>query len=66
MWQDPIVAEVRKIREAFAAKHSYNLRAMYATLKEMEVKSKRPIISFSPRLIKPTQVKKITKYKLLQ
>ena len=36
MEEDPIVAEVRAAREAFAAKHNYNIDAMVAALKARE------------------------------
>jgi hypothetical protein len=36
MWQDTIVAEVRKIREAHAAQHNYDLRTIYMALKRAE------------------------------
>ncbi len=65
MWQDPIVAEVREIREAFAAKHHYNLREMYKALKEMEAKRNRPVVSFPPRRIKPVQAKKRAKTEII-
>lgn len=51
MWQDPIVAEVRKIREAHAAEYNYDLRAIYAALKKAEEQSQRPKVSFSPKRI---------------
>ena len=34
MWLDPIVEEVRKVREAHAAKFNYDLRAIYQDLKD--------------------------------
>jgi hypothetical protein len=52
MWQDPIVEEIRKIREEFAKKHNFDLRKMFKTLKEMEAKNNRPTVSFPPRRIK--------------
>ena len=39
MWVDPIVEEVRKVREAHAAKFNYDLRAIYRDLKEKEKRS---------------------------
>ena len=51
MWQDTIVAEVRKIREAHAAQYNYDLRAIYAALKKAEEQSHRPKVSFPPRRI---------------
>jgi hypothetical protein len=58
MWQDPIVTEVRKIREAHAAKYNFELRAIYEALKQAEQKSKRQKVTFSPKRITPVAVKK--------
>lgn len=58
MWEDPIVNELRRIREAFAAKHNFDLREMYKALKEQEAKNDRPPLSFPPRRIKPQKFEK--------
>jgi hypothetical protein len=34
MWKDPIVEEVRRIREEHAARFGYDLKAIYEDLKE--------------------------------
>jgi hypothetical protein len=52
MWEDPIVAEVRKIREAHAAKFNYDLLAIYRDLKEQEKRSGRTFVSYPPRRCK--------------
>ncbi|MHB8779319.1 MAG: hypothetical protein ACYC6R_16410 [Anaerolineales bacterium] len=39
MWNDEIVEEVRKHREAYAAKFDFDLQAMYEDLKKAEKKS---------------------------
>ena len=49
MREDPIVAEVRKIRDAYAARYNYDLRAMYQALKEQENEDAREKVSFPPR-----------------
>ena len=54
MWKDEIVEEVRKNREAYAAKFNFDLQAMYMDLKKAERKSKRKKVSLKPR--KPVQV----------
>ena len=51
MWEDPIVEEVRKVREAHAARFNYDLQAIYHDLKEQESKSGRAFVSYSPRRI---------------
>jgi hypothetical protein len=49
MLNDPIVAEVRKVREAHAAKFNYDLDAIYRDLKSKERTSGRKYVRFPPR-----------------
>ena len=58
MWQDPIVGEVRQIREAHAAEYNYDIRAIYVALKKAEQKNKRKTVAFSPKRITPMPAKK--------
>jgi hypothetical protein len=51
MWQDPVVEEVRAIREAYAKKFDYNLEAIYRDLKEQEAKSGWRVVSLQPRRV---------------
>ena len=51
MWQDLIVEEIRKIRDAHAAKHNYDVRAIYEALKKEEVASDREFETLPPKLI---------------
>lgn len=51
---DKIVEEVRKNREAYAAKFNFNLQAIYEDLKKAERKSKRKKVSLKPK--KPIRV----------
>lgn len=46
---DPIVAEVRKAREAHARKFNYDLRAIVQDLKKYERQGEREVVSFSPK-----------------
>ena len=55
MWEDPIVAEIRRIREEHAARFNYDLWAMYEDLKEQERKSGRKFVSYPPRRIPPEE-----------
>jgi hypothetical protein len=51
---DPIVEEVRKAREAHAAKFDYDLLAICSDLKKKEKESGHPVVSRQPRLrLKP-------------
>ena len=36
MWEDPIVAEVRDIRERLAAKFGFNVKAIFADLRKRQ------------------------------
>ena len=45
MWEDPIVAEVRKHRQTRAAKFKYDIRAMVEDARKRERKSGHPIVS---------------------
>jgi hypothetical protein len=49
MWKDEIVEEVRRNREAYAAKFHFDLQAMYEDLKKAERKSKRRKVSLKPK-----------------
>ena len=51
MWRDPIVEEVRNIREAHARKFNYDLEAIFREIKKQEKTSGRKFISFTPKRI---------------
>jgi hypothetical protein len=44
---DPIVEEVRQVREAYAARFNYDLQAIFQDLKEQEKRSGRKFVSFA-------------------
>jgi hypothetical protein len=46
---DPIVEEVRRIREEHAASFNYDIDAIYADLKRIEAESMLPHVSLEPR-----------------
>lgn len=41
MWHDPIVEEVRKAREEYAARFDYDLKRIFTDLREREKESGR-------------------------
>lgn len=47
--EDPILAEVRQIREEHAAQFDYDLDAIFADYKRLEAESMRKHVSFGPR-----------------
>ena len=49
MWEDSIVAEVRKVREDYAAQFNFDLQALCRALKEREQRDPRPKVSFPPK-----------------
>jgi hypothetical protein len=49
--EDPIVEEVRRLRDEYAAQFNYDLGAIYADLKRIERESEEPRVSFGPRRI---------------
>lgn len=52
---DPIVEEVRRVREAHAARFHYDLDAIFRDIKEQEKKSGCKFVSFDPGRIEPPQ-----------
>ncbi len=46
-WSDPIVDEVRRARDAYAARFNYDLRAIFHDLKEKEKRSGRKTVSYA-------------------
>ena len=52
---DPIVDEVRKVRDAHAARFNYDLDAIFRDIKEQERMSGRKFVSFPPRQAEPNQ-----------
>lgn len=51
MWTDPVVEEVRAIRDAYAKQFGYDLEAIYRDLKEQEAKSGWEAVSLPPKRI---------------
>ena len=56
MWNDPIVDELRKAREAHAQKFNYDLEAIVADLKKQQKASGRKFVTLPPK--KPTVLPK--------
>ncbi len=51
MWQDPIVEEVRRWREQYAAEFNYDLKAICRDLREKQKESGRDIVSLPPKRV---------------
>ena len=49
MRDDPIVSEIRKVRDAHAAQFNYDLDAIYRDVKAREQASGRQYVRYQPR-----------------
>ncbi len=49
MWRDPVVEEVRAIRDAYAKRFNYDLDAIAADLRKKESHSDRKKVDPAPR-----------------
>lgn len=50
---DPIIAEIRAVREARAARFNYDVRAMFEDLRAMKATSDREYITLPPKPVTP-------------
>lgn len=48
-WEDPIVGEVRRVRETLYAESGYDLYELSRRLREKQALSGRPVVSLSSR-----------------
>ncbi len=53
MLNDPIVDEIHRLREAYAAQFNYDLQAIYRDLKEKEKASGRTFVHLPPKPAEP-------------
>lgn len=59
MWQDPIVEELRKLREAHAESHQFNSDSIFAELKQKEDLARNQGRKFVTLPKKPVQDSKV-------
>jgi hypothetical protein len=55
VFEDPIVAEVRRIRDEHAARFGYDLDAIFRDLQDRQRTSGRQYVSFPPRRVSPAE-----------
>jgi hypothetical protein len=55
MADDPIVEEMRRIKEAHAARYNYDIRAMAKALREQQKRSGHEVVSLSRRRVPARQ-----------
>lgn len=51
MSHDPIVAEIRQLREARAKRFGYDVRALVKDAQQRDAADSRPIVRLSPRRV---------------
>ena len=61
MWKDPIVEEVRSIREKQAESHSFDIRRIIADAKAKQGTSGHPLVSFAKGRRPPRAKRKLTR-----
>jgi hypothetical protein len=49
MWKDPIVEEIRKYRDEYAGKISYDLHVICQDLRKKQGQAGRRVVSLSPK-----------------
>lgn len=56
--QDEIIQEVRSLREAYAERFGFDIRALYEDAKRREKKTDRQVVSLEPKLAKHEAIEK--------
>ena len=51
MWQDPIVEEIRRYRQEYAARFNYDIKAICRGVRERQEKSGRKVVSLPPKRV---------------
>ena len=54
MTNDPILAEIRRTREAYAERFAGDVKALLADLRRRQQQGGRPVVARSPKRITPT------------
>lgn len=52
MQNDPVVDEIRRIRQAYAKRFGYDLRAMVADLRRKEQEHPDRLVSYAPKPVR--------------
>ena len=60
-WQDPIVEEVRRARDAYAKQFNYDLDAIYRDLKAKECQNSQRVVPCPPKRHKAPEQQGVAK-----
>ena len=58
MWKDPVVEEIRAVRDAYAKRFNYNIDAICEDLRRQEKESGRELVTLKPRRLESRGKKK--------
>jgi hypothetical protein len=56
MWQDPIVAETRALRDEYARQFNYNINDIFKDLMAKQAAHPERVVAFPPRKLKVSAV----------
>lgn len=59
MWEDPIVAEIRRIREEIAARYNHDLEAICRAAREREKSGDWETVTLPPRPVRQPSTSRI-------
>ena len=51
MWRDPIVEEIRNLREEYAARFNYDIKAICREARKHQETSERKTVSLAPKRV---------------
>ncbi len=49
MWRDPIVEEIRQLRQQYAAQFNHDLKAICKDLRKTQMEGSRKVVTLPPR-----------------
>ena len=49
MYEDDVIAEVRRVKDEIAAQYAYDVRALARAMREKQGKDGRKVVRFSPK-----------------
>jgi hypothetical protein len=58
MWKDPIIEEIRQLREQYASQFNYDFENIFQDIQKRQDKMDKKLVSFAPRT--PFQIPKAT------
>jgi hypothetical protein len=58
-WHDPVVEEVRRIREAQAAELDYDLKAIFERARRRQKQSQHKMVSFANAAVSDNQAERV-------